>query len=206
MLYWNYLTCVSVSNQLQQWTNFCTNFSPKKWGGSGNSSKKSGGTRTPFPRVPPTTPLTLLKDEEVHIWDNHALACNFAKYSPISDFFFTHRLSSKPFSIWLLTTPPHLKYVATLPCNLSLMACFADVNVSQGSVATYARCGRIFNIRLTTNLPRNLAVKYSLNRLTYDRMVVMSLWLCFFGPPCRFRLRCWPVWAEIRAPFPLSLA
>jgi len=23
---------VSVSNQLQQWTNFCTNFSPKKWG------------------------------------------------------------------------------------------------------------------------------------------------------------------------------
>jgi len=24
-----------------------------------------------------------------------------------------------------LTTPPHLKYVATLPCNLSLMRCFA---------------------------------------------------------------------------------
>ena len=41
-------------------------------------------------------------------------------------------------------TPPHLKYAATLPCNLSLMACFADVNVSQGSVATYAKCGGIF--------------------------------------------------------------
>jgi len=27
------------------------------------------------------------------------------------------------------------------------MACFADVNVSQGSVATYARCGKIFNIK-----------------------------------------------------------
>ena len=26
------LHCVSVSNQLQQWTNFCTNFSPKKRG------------------------------------------------------------------------------------------------------------------------------------------------------------------------------
>jgi len=25
------------------------------------------------------------------------------------------------------------------------MACFADTNVSQGSVATYARCGGIFN-------------------------------------------------------------
>ena len=35
-----------------------------------------------------------------------------------------------------------MKYVATLPCNLSLMACFADINVSQGSVATYARNGK----------------------------------------------------------------
>jgi len=31
--------------------------------------------------------------------------------------------------------------VARLPFNLLLMACFADINVSQGSVATYARCG-----------------------------------------------------------------
>ena len=29
----------------------------------------------------------------------------------------------------------------------------------QGSVATYARCSGIFNIHLTTNLPRNLPVK-----------------------------------------------
>jgi len=32
------------------------------------------------------------------------------------------------------------------------MACFADISVSQGSVGTYARCGGIFNISLTTNL------------------------------------------------------
>jgi len=38
------------------------------------------------------------------------------------------------------------------------MACFADINVSQGSVATYARCGAIFNKHLTANLPRNLLV------------------------------------------------
>jgi len=37
-------------------------------------------------------------------------------------------------------------------CNLSLIACFADINVSQGSVATNASCGGIFNIRLTANL------------------------------------------------------
>jgi len=73
---------------------------------------------------------------------------------------FTHRLSNKPFLIWLLTTPPYLNcVVSTLPCNLSLMACFADTNVSQGSVATHARCGETFNIHLTANLLRNLPVK-----------------------------------------------
>ena len=29
------------------------------------------------------------------------------------------------------------------------MAYFADINVSQGSVATYARCGGVFNMHLT---------------------------------------------------------
>jgi len=33
------------------------------------------------------------------------------------------RLSNKAFLIWL-TTPPHLKYVAILLCNLSLITCF----------------------------------------------------------------------------------
>ena len=39
------------------------------------------------------------------------------------------------------------------------MACFADINVLQGSVATYARSSGIFDIHLTANLPRNLPVK-----------------------------------------------
>jgi len=47
----------------------------------------------------------------------------------------------------------------TLPCTLSLMACFADINISQGSVAIYARCGVIVYIHLTANLTRNLPVK-----------------------------------------------
>ena len=95
---------------------------------------------------------------------------------------FTDRLSNKPFLMWLLTTPPHLKYVATLPCNLTLMACLADINVSQGSVATHAKCGGIVNIHLTANLPGNLPVK---NRFRFDRIVVMSLWPHFFGTPCK---------------------
>ena len=49
---------------------------------------------------------TLLKDGE-SARNDHVLACNFAKYSPIL-IFSTHSLSNKPFLIWLLTTPPHL--------------------------------------------------------------------------------------------------
>ena len=68
------------------------------------------------------------------------------------------------------------------------MACFADINVPQGSVATYARCDGIFNIHISTNLPRNLAVKTFLNRFLnqfrFDSIVAMSLWPYFFGLPC----------------------
>ena len=85
---------------------------------------------------------TLLKDRE-SARDNHVLACNSAKYSPIL-IFFTRRLNNKPFLICLLITHHTLNNVATLPCNLSSMACFADISVSQGSVATYARYGGIF--------------------------------------------------------------
>jgi len=52
------------------------------------------------------------------------------------------------------------------------MACFADTNVSEGSVAIYARCGRIFNIHVTANLPRNLPVK-KFSKIGYD---LTELW------------------------------
>jgi len=74
---------------------------------------------------------------------------------------------------------------------MSLMACFADINVSHGSVATYARCGGIFDIHFTASLHRNLSVKTILNRLRIDRIMVMSL-----GPTCilcmiRYDTRCY---------------
>jgi len=34
---------------------------------------------------------------------------------------FTGRLSNKLFLIWLLMTPPYLKYITTVLCNLSLI-------------------------------------------------------------------------------------
>ena len=42
---------------------------------------------------------------------------------------------------------------------MSLRACFAEINVSQGSVAIYSRCGGIVDNYLTANLPKNLPVK-----------------------------------------------
>jgi len=50
----------------------------------------------------------------------------------------------------------------------------------QGTVATYARWGGIFDIHLTTNLPKNLLVIF-LNRLRFDRIMVMSLWPAFLA-------------------------
>jgi len=77
----------------------------------------------------------------VSAWDNHVLSCNFAKYLPVLIIFFTDRLSNKPFSLWLLTTSPHFKYVAILspvPCNLSLIACFLTLMFHKISVTVWA--------------------------------------------------------------------
>ena len=59
---------------------------------------------------------------------------------------------------------------------------FSDISVSQGGVATYARCGEIFNNHFTANLPKNLSVKNMVNRLRFGRIMAMSLWPHFFGP------------------------
>ena len=96
--------------------------------------------------------------------DNHVFACNFTKILIFTDFnnAFTDRLTDKPFLnlIWLLTTPPHLKYVAVLPCDLSLIACFLTLTIHkvvwqhmQGVV------GFLINY-FTANLPRNLPVNF----------------------------------------------
>ena len=39
------------------------------------------------------------------------------------------------------------------------MACFAVINVAQGSVATYAGRGGICDVHFTANVPGNLSVK-----------------------------------------------
>jgi len=62
------------------------------------------------------------------------------------------------------------------------MACFADIDVSQGSVATYARCGGSFSIHLTTQLPRNFPLHFLKIGSDY-RIVVMNLRPTFLAHP-----------------------
>jgi len=52
---------------------------------------------------------------------------------------------------------------------------FSDINVSQGSVATYARCVGILNNRFTANLLQNLPAKKTENQLRFGRIMAMSL-------------------------------
>ena len=66
-------------------------------------------------------------------------------------------------------------------CHQELV--FADINVSQGSVATYARCGGNFNIHLTTNLLRNLPVIFLKSVKIWQNYGHDSV-APLFGPPC----------------------
>ena len=47
----------------------------------------------------------------------------------------------------------------------------------------YARCGGIFDVHLTANLPRNLPVKKIVKSVKNWQNVVMSLWPCFLAHP-----------------------
>ena len=109
--------------------------------------KKEGGCLVHFVRLA----TTLLKKKKVH--DTiHLFAYNYAKCLSILKISSLTDSATKPCLIWLLTIPPHLKYVTTVPCNLSLITTlvgdcrsFSDVSVSQGSVATHSRYGEIFD-------------------------------------------------------------
>jgi len=97
----------------------------------------------------------------------------------------TDGLSNKPLLIWLLTIPPHLKYITTVPWNLSLITTrvsdcrsFSDINFPQGSVATHMRCGGICNKYLYANLLENLTVKKLKSRVTALSLVSL------FGTRC----------------------
>jgi len=52
----------------------------------------------------------------------------------------------------ILNIPPHLEYVATLPCETLMLAKQAINDKLQGSVATYFWCGGVVNNQIKKGL------------------------------------------------------
>jgi len=76
--------------------------------------------------------------------------------------FFTRRFPGKCAVKWILKVPSHLAYVAALPCE------------------TLVSAKQAINDRLQGIAARILPVKSFVNRLTFDRIMVVSLWPHFW--------------------------
>ena len=63
-----------------------------------------------------------------------------------------------------IKVPPHLVYVATLPCETIMSAKQAINDKLHGSVATCLRCGGVVNNQIKKGLLPSVRVKKSLNR------------------------------------------
>jgi len=63
--------------------------------------------------------------------------------------FFTGRFLGKLEVKWISKIPPHLGYVATLPSETAKQAINEKL---QGTVATYLRCGGVFNNEIKKGL------------------------------------------------------
>jgi len=59
---------------------------------------------------------------------------------------------------WVLKIPPHLAYVATLPCEALMSAKQALNDKLQGSVAAYLRCDGVVNNQIKKDLLLSLRV------------------------------------------------
>jgi len=70
----------------------------------------------------------------------------------------TGRFAGKFVVKWLLKIPPHLAYVATLPCETLMLVKQAINDKLQGNVATYLRCGGVLNNQIRNGLLLNLSV------------------------------------------------
>jgi len=57
---------------------------------------------------------------------------------------------------WILKIPPHVAYVATLPCETLMSAKQALNDKLQGSVAAYLRCGGVVNNQIKNGLLMSL--------------------------------------------------
>jgi len=73
--------------------------------------------------------------------------------------FFTERFLLKFAVKCILNIPPHVAYVATLPCETLISAKQAINDKLRGSVAAYLRCGGVVDNKIKTCLLLSLGVK-----------------------------------------------
>ena len=74
--------------------------------------------------------------------------------------FFTGRFPGKFAVKCILKTPPHLAYVATLPCETLMSAKQAINDKLQGSVATHLWCGGLVNNQIKNGLLLSVWVNF----------------------------------------------
>jgi len=77
--------------------------------------------------------------------------------------FFHWRFTSEFAVKWILNIPPHLAYVATLPCETLMSAKQAINDKLQSSVATYLRYGGVVDNQINKGLLLSVRVKMFLN-------------------------------------------
>jgi len=80
---------------------------------------------------------------------------NSVKSEPI----FFGRFLGKFVVKWILKIPPHLAYVAALPCETLLSSKQVINDKLQSSVATYLTCGGVVNTKIKKGLLLSLSVK-----------------------------------------------
>ena len=64
----------------------------------------------------------------------------------------------------VIRNPPHIAYVATLPCETLTSAKQALDDKLHGSLAAYLRCGGVVNKQIEKGLLLSLRMKFFLNR------------------------------------------
>jgi len=83
----------------------------------------------------------------------------------------TGRFPGKFTGKWILQLPPHLAYVATLPCETSMSANQAINDKLQGSVGTHLRCGEVVNNQIKKGFLLSVSEKF-FGKVTNKSVVV----------------------------------
>jgi len=90
-------------------------------------------------------------------WSHRLMTIILSNFNQLK--IFTGRFLGKFIFKWIVKIPPHLAYVATLPCETSMSSKQSINDKLQGSIATYLKCGGVVNNQIRKGLLLSLSVK-----------------------------------------------